>query len=96
VFSPSPEISGAVLQLTNYRNVLIRKFDSLVNEEDKVEVFSPMCLLIAGTLDRELNDRIRRSSFEMYRTSIRDVQLITFDELFSKVRILVDLIEGVP
>jgi hypothetical protein len=95
VFSPSTEISGAVLQLTNYRNVLIRKFDSLLDEGDKIEIFSPTCLLIAGTLDRELNDRMRRNSFEMYRANLRDVQLITFDELFSKLRILVDLLEGI-
>ncbi|MEX1098015.1 MAG: hypothetical protein WED34_18375, partial [Planctomycetales bacterium] len=33
-------------------------------------------------------------SFELFRHSLGEVQLITFDELFSKVQAVVDIIEG--
>jgi hypothetical protein len=95
VFPPSNDISGAILQLTNYRNMLVQKFDSLIRKEDDLEMFSPTCLLIAGNLTKELKDKAKQGSFEMYRSTLKDVQLTTFDELFRKVKILVDLLEGI-
>lgn len=95
IYSASSEVSGALVQVTNYKNTLIRKFDSLIKPDEKnIEVFNPVCLLILGNAQRELTDVNRQRSFEMFRQNQREVQIITFDELFGKLKMLVDLIAG--
>jgi hypothetical protein len=36
----------------------------------------------------------QRKSFELFRMGLKDVQVITYDELFGKVEFLVNLLEG--
>jgi len=95
VYPPSPEISGALVQITNYKNTLLKKFDSLIESDKRdIEVFNPICLLIAGNMQQEFSDVNQQKSFELFRQNQREVQIITFDELFGKMKLLVDLIEG--
>ena len=96
VYAPSPEISGALIQIANYRNILLKKFDSIKSESSKkdIEAFNPLCLLIVGNMQKEFSDVTQQHSFELFRQNQREVQIITFDELFTKIKMLVDLIEG--
>ncbi len=95
IYTPSSEISGALIQVSNYKNILLKKFDSLVDsEKPDIEAFNPSCLLIVGNMQKEFSNHKQRQSFELFRANQREVQIITFDELFGKIKILIDLLEG--
>lgn len=87
---PSRDLVGAVLQVANYRRELVQEMSSLA-PPGQLEAFAPRAVLIAGNGQTELVSTQRRKAFEIYRSTLRDVQLITFDELFRKVSILANL-----
>lgn len=43
------------------------------------------CVVITGMLPK---DELQRRSFEVFRNSSKDVEIITFDELLAKLRLL--------
>jgi hypothetical protein len=96
LFNASPELTGAVLQISNYRDSLLKNYHSLRAESDQpFAVTDPRCIVIAGTLRKEIgDDRKRLHSFELFREGLRNVQIITYDELFHKVEILIELLQG--
>jgi hypothetical protein len=48
-------------------------------------------LVLIGDGERELEDPKKRASFELFRGSLKSVEIVTFDELFKKVEILANL-----
>jgi hypothetical protein len=95
VYSPSAELSGAVVQAVNYRYSLMTDFLSIRRDhEDQIDVFSPHCLVIAGHTGRELRGKHQMKSFEMFRSGLKDVMVVTYDELFEKTRQLISALEG--
>jgi len=95
IYNTSNELSGSVIQVTNYKNSLIQNHMILAgSEEARFEVFDPRCIVIIGNIDSELADRNQRKSLEFFRMGLKDVQVITYDELFGKVEFLVSLLEG--
>jgi hypothetical protein len=91
VFSPSRDLSGAVVQVQNYRAELVKNLRTLVEDPEKLSAFSPKCVVIVGNGETELAAPAARRSFELYRSGLRDVEVITYDELFGKVAILAEL-----
>jgi hypothetical protein len=90
-FPPSKELAGAVVQVLNYRAELSRNLLSLTEKTDiHLNAFSPKCAVIIGN-GSELTEEARRRSFELFRSSLKDVEIITYDELFRKVEILAEL-----
>src|SRR5262249_10903944 len=90
------ELTAAVQQLLVARDSLARTYASLVGEDEAPEYrsFSPKALLIIGdTASIPANPTARRS-FELYRNSLRDIDVITFDELGEKIQRLVELLES--
>ncbi|MCP4398820.1 MAG: DUF4263 domain-containing protein [bacterium] len=95
VYNISNELSGSIIQVTNYKNSLLQNYHGLVNvEEDRFEAFAPQCLVIIGKICSELTEQKQRKSLELFRMGLKDVQVITYDELFRKVEFLVNLLEG--
>jgi hypothetical protein len=98
VFNVSEEITGAVLQVSNYKNSLLKNYTNLTHPDSgpdlQFEAFDPRCLVVAGSLERDCLEPACRKSFELFRAALRDVQVITFDELFGKAQTLLDLLEG--
>jgi hypothetical protein len=90
VFAPSRELAGATQQLVHYRSTLVDQRTALA-EDSGMTVYSPRCLLVCGTLpDASHPARVR--SFERFRGSLRDVDVITYDELIAKVELLLELL----
>jgi hypothetical protein len=58
-----------------------------------VQAFNPSSKVIAGRLDQITNADQRRS-FELYRAEKRNVEIVTYDEVFAKVATLLNLLEG--
>jgi hypothetical protein len=95
VYSPSEDLSGAVVQVLNYRYSLTTEFLSVRrNYEGVFDVFSPHCLVIAGHAERQLKTDDHCKSFELIRSGLKDVVVLTYDELFAKTRLLVEALEG--
>ena len=95
IYSASNDFSGGVAQILSYRHSLQREFDSVAREyRDRVEAFSPQCMVVVGDTD-QLTEPGHARSFELLRNAVRsEVTVITFDELFGKVSALLDLLEG--
>ncbi len=97
VYNISEEISGSVIQLVNYKNSLYLDHDSVMRGlSRKLNSFYPQCVVIAGNASQELNDDTKKRSFELFRNSLRDAQIISFDELFGRISNLIDLFENKP
>ncbi|MEW6426436.1 MAG: Shedu immune nuclease family protein [Thermodesulfobacteriota bacterium] len=92
VFKPSSELSGSVVQALDYRRELSRNVQSLLKETDKkIDLFNPRCVVVAGDAATELDTEVKRRSFELYRSAMKDVEIVTYDELFKKAEVLATL-----
>ena len=95
VYSISPELSGTVVQVANYKRSLEQEFSSLESRGNfDIESFEPHCVIVAGNYKSELDTPAKKKSFELFRSRLQGIELITYDELFGKVCLLVDLLEG--
>jgi hypothetical protein len=95
VFPPSTALSGALSQVLNYRESLMHSLHSL-NDEASPRLLGaePRCVVIAGSVERELTDQARRRSFERFRERLQGVTVLGFDEVLARVRNLVKLLEA--
>lgn len=53
-----------------------------------------MGVVIIGDLEQEEMNEDERRSFELYRTAFRDLKIMTYDELFDGIAMLVELLRG--
>jgi len=80
--------------VSKYKDKFLKQFYSLA--QDSAEEFraaDPPCLLIVGH-SSQLDSDAKRDSFELFRRSQRVMEIITFDELFKKIELLLSLLEG--
>lgn len=95
IYNISQELTGAVIQLTNYKNNLLKSYYAIKTESEyKFEIFNPKCILIAGNIESELIDTKKRKSLELFRNGLNEIQIVTYDELFGKINFLIKLLEG--
>ena len=89
----SDELSGSVVQVLNYRYELLQNFHALVRGDmEQFSVFNPQCLIIAGNLETSSLNASQRKSFELFRSNLGPVTIVTFDEIFGKIKDLIDLL----
>ncbi len=92
VYNVDKELSGATQQIRQYSYSLSESYRQLVDaDEPEFRAFSPRLLLIIGS-STSLTKADHKKSFEFYRRNLIDVQIITFDELVEKARMLLELI----
>lgn len=93
-WGPSPELSGGVQQLLTNRHNLSRERPHLIEESDLpfFQTFNPKAILILGSIEGDLTETGKRRCFELYRRNLRDVDVITFDEVYDKAKALVRLL----
>jgi hypothetical protein len=96
-FSISAELSGAVVQAANYKSSLQNQYQALFDgsDVDVEEAFEPACVVIIGDYSREINrSPVKKKSLGLFRSHLKDIMIVTYDELFGKVQLLVNLLEG--
>jgi|GEM_PF-2518901 len=91
----SSDLTGSCMQISSYKNIFMRNYNNLVSKYSKTRFSSssPQCIVIAGNSDREFQgdyDKIR--SFELFRNELKDIKIVTYDELFEKTKGLLDLL----
>lgn len=85
-YSLSNELSGATNQVLNYRDNLLKEFNSLArNTPVPFEAFSPKCVIIIGNTE-ELEDSRMIGAFENYRNNLNGVSIIAYNELIQRLR----------
>ncbi len=90
--TPSRELSVAIIQVLNYRLELLANLQTLMKRSDiNISAFNPKCVIIVGNAEIQLTDPASRKAFELFRSNQRDVEIITYDELFRKIEILTQL-----
>lgn len=93
-YNMSKELTGSTNQILNYANSITQDYHSIVgNEFSAFSSFKPNCIVIIGNTT-ELDSFEKKKAFELYRNNLKDVQIITFDELFGKVSSFLDLLES--
>jgi len=55
-------------------------------------LIDPKCLLIVGNITDGLKED-ELKSFELFRSDLKSVEIISFDELFAKVSLLIQMLE---
>lgn len=91
VYSIHSDLTGSIIQVLGYKEQIIRDYAQLrLDYEREFKVFSPKCVVIAGKL-KGLNEK-QLQSFEIYRKELKNVTIITYDELFQKVQMLLKLL----
>ena len=51
--------------------------------------------MVIGNYSREINrSSVKKKSLGLFRSHLKDIEIITYDELFGKVQFLIDLLEG--
>lgn len=92
-FAPGDDVVGGVSQL----QVNARKWalDGAAKEENRdledqgVYTVQPKGILIVGHT-ASLDNRAKRTSFELYRQNLQNPEVITFDELFERAKFIVE------
>lgn len=88
VFGPSAELSGAMTQVLYQQSELRQRWTQHISDTEGLRHWKPdviKCIVIAGTTPTE---SVKRRSFEVFRNSCKDVEVVTFDELFNKLKLL--------
>jgi hypothetical protein len=94
VFAATRELAGSVAQVARYKDTFLQNYGNLrVESPEPFRLVDPRCLVVIGNTD-ELDSEGKRESFEHFRRALRGTEIITFDELFRKVEVLLDLLEG--
>lgn len=93
VHAPSRQLAGAVTQVVDQRYKLQMDIKQKKVDSRQFDVFSygMQCIVIAG---RDPGDEAKRKSFELFRNSLKDVNVITFDELLAKLQSLLEFLKG--
>jgi hypothetical protein len=90
VIPPSTDLIGAISQVLHYRESLTH--ESNVGDGAILAPSEPRCLVIIGS-SGQLADDLRKRSFERFRERLLGVTVVTFDELFHRVRELSSLFD---
>jgi hypothetical protein len=97
IFPLSSELNGAIAQIVHYQQSLVKEFAALSEREgEKSTLGEPRCIVIAGTVARELTTPRLKNNFELLRERTRGVTIMTFDELFTRVKQAIGLLESLP
>lgn len=87
VFSVGKDLTGSINQVLNQRDNFQKEFWALKGKsKTTVETFNSKCVVLVGTLNKLSEEQ--RYSFELYRSNSRDVEILTFDELKTKIESL--------
>jgi hypothetical protein len=80
IYAPSNELSGSINQILDQKYKIQKELSNLKENSSIHEIFSYHieCLIIIGLLPKT---EVEIKSFELFRHSIKDVRIMTFDEL---------------
>lgn len=94
VYAPNYEISGAITQVLTQKSSLQSQWAQVVlNNKSLINYYTDVikCIVLAG---KTPEDEDKLKSFEIFRNSCKDVDVITYDELLEKLKSLLTHLNG--
>ncbi|HCP08943.1 MAG TPA: hypothetical protein DIT25_04060 [Candidatus Moranbacteria bacterium] len=88
IYSMSNDLTGGINQTLNQRKIYLNTH----GDNNGKFLHNAKCILVIGKISKFKNEDMKKS-FELYRSSSKDVEIITFDELFGKVQTFLDLLK---
>jgi hypothetical protein len=92
IYNASAQLTGAILQVLDYRKSLTEEF-RILRKNDDIDMCDPPCKVIIGNIS-ELNNAEKKKSFELFRRHFNGVEVLTYDEVFLRISNLLRLLEG--
>ncbi|SJZ67632.1 protein of unknown function [Chitinophaga eiseniae] len=94
VFGASKELSGCIAQVLQQRDTFQKQWAMLTmkKESKDIETFNSKAIILIGTINSLNADQ--KASFELIRSNSRDVEILTFDELGTKIERLLQITTG--
>jgi hypothetical protein len=90
----SEELNGAINQTLDYRNTIQTWYLALKPKTPEFEICNPRSVIIIGDMGNEFNgEKDKYTAFNLFRQNLKDIQIITFDELFDKIDQLKSILE---
>lgn len=90
VYSPSNDLSSAIVQLRKQKDSLLKSYyEKKTNSEKQgitFDAYNPKSYLIIGNSDLLKENEIE--SFELFRNSLKDIEIITFNEIIEKLNLI--------
>lgn len=84
VFAPSFSLSGSINQVLSQKETLLKEFNAIVNNDFKS--YEPKCIVVIGSIGGLSSDE--RRSLEIFRNNLKGVEIVGFDELSQKIKII--------
>ncbi|MNV54135.1 hypothetical protein D3C71_1463090 [compost metagenome] len=82
-YVPSYELGGSVAQVISQRSVLQKNILGLSEDlDDRVHAHAVAAIVIIGRTPSKIDEQ---RAFEQYRNSLKDVLVITFDEMLGRL-----------
>ena len=91
VFSITKHFSGAIAQVLDQKDNLMKDFNNTCKGTE-LEAFNPRCIIVIGKLASLSKNQ--RKSFELFRSSCKEVHIVTFDEVCQKIENLLSILAG--
>ena len=96
VYVPSQELISSIVQVKEQKDSFMKDYNAIWREsyEEGInfKAFDPKCYLIIGNTS-DLDTK-QLESFNLFRNELRTVEIITYDELLSKMEILYKALGG--
>jgi len=92
IYPFSKEIAGAISQVLAYKDSLQKSYRMVCDEQ--TSVLNPVCIIIAGRVSSLSPQQI--ASFELCRSSLSGIQIVSYDEIIEKVHSLLLIIDSKP
>lgn len=88
IYSMSKDVTGSVNQVLNQRKVYLNTH----GDNNGKFLHNAKCILVIGKV-ANLKNEDEKKSFELYRSSTKEVEIITFDELFGRIEAFLKLLK---
>ena len=87
IYPPSAELSGSATQVQNYKYNLLKHLSGLREGVEPFDAYNvPTYIVLGNTEHLALSAQVK--SFELYRKNLRDTVVLTYDEVFERLKIL--------
>lgn len=92
IYRPCSELVGSVSQICAYRHNVTQYAQTLLQRTALAALRAdPQCIVVIGSLG-QLDEQAKRDSFEQYRRELRNVQILTFDEVRARAESILGLL----
>jgi len=92
-FPPNRELAGACVQAMEYKTSLMNNLHTLSFHNRTLFAPHPIAVVVAGDTQNPTLSEHQRRSFELFRHSLKDVTVLTYDELFRSIDDLATMME---